>query len=403
MKIVGLITEYNPFHNGHKYHIEEALRVTGSNAALVIMSGDFVQRGAPALLPKHLRAEMALKSGASVVIELPVAFATGSAEYFAWGAVSLLDALGCISSLCFGSECGDLARLTKIAQILADEPSEYKKMLQSYLKTGLSFPLARQRALADYTADDQLSQILTSPNNTLGIEYIKALLKRGSKMQPYTITRIQSDYHDKDLQTSYSSATAIRNVFSKEEHPFEQLASQIPAEALPILEKNYGIRFPINANDFSLLLRYKLLTETKEHLLSYADMTEELANRIMNQRNQLISWNGFCESLKTKELTYSRISRVLLHILLGITEKQMEEFKACPVSYARLLGFSARGREVLTALKESSSIPLISKLPKNVNSDLASDLFASDLYESVVTDKFGTTFINEYQKQIVRI
>lgn len=403
MKIVGLITEYNPFHNGHKYHIEEALRVTGSDAALVIMSGDFVQRGAPALLPKHLRAEMALRSGASVVLELPVAFATGSAEYFALGAVSLLHSLGCVSSLCFGSECGDIASLTNIAQILAEEPPEYKTVLQSYLRTGLSFPAARQKALANYTNNEALSQILSSPNNTLGIEYLKVLLKLGSKMQPYTITRIQSGYHDTALKTRYSSATAIRSVFSHEETPWKSLVGQLPDTALSLLETNYQKRFPVSCDDFSLLLKYRLLMESKETLLSYADMSEELANKIMNKRNQLITWSGFCELLKSKELTYSRISRVLLHVLLGITEEQMQVLKSSPATHARLLGFTKEGREILSQIKEHSSVPLISKLPKKADFVLTADLFASDLYESVITEKYGTTFLSEYQKQIVRI
>lgn len=403
MKIVGLITEYNPFHNGHKYHIEEALRVTDSDAALVVMSGDFVQRGAPALLPKHLRTEIALGSGASIVLELPIPFATGSAEYFALGAVSLLHSLGCISSLCFGSECGDITALTGIAKILVEEPIQYKTVLRSYLKAGLSFPAARQKALADYTKDETLSQILSSPNNTLGIEYIKVLLQLNSNIQPYTITRMQSNYHDTSLQTEYSSATAIRNLFSEEREPFRYLASQMPADALSLLEMNYQKRFPVTADDLSLLLKYKLLTETKESLLSYADMSEELANRIMNKRNQLTTWSSFCEFLKSKELTYARISRVLLHVLLGITEEQMSTLKKHPVSYARLLGFSEHGREILSLIKEQSSVPLISKLPKKTDFTLATDLFASDLYESVITEKYGTSFLSEYQKQIVRI
>ena len=175
MKITGLITEYNPFHNGHQYHIEKAKKLTKADKVVVVMSGNFVQRGAPALLPKHLRAKMALKSGADLVIELPVFYACASAEYFAYGAVSLLHALRCVDSICFGSECGDLTLLQKAADIMAEEPDAYKHSLQSYLRDGYRFPLARQKAFQDFTKEEGIASILEQPNNILGIEYLKAL------------------------------------------------------------------------------------------------------------------------------------------------------------------------------------------------------------------------------------
>ena len=172
MKIVGLITEYNPFHNGHKYHIEKAKEITGADYVIAVMSGNFVQRGAPAILPKHLRTAMALDGGCDMVIELPVCYATGSAEYFASGAISILDNLGCVDVVCFGSECGNYEILETIARILVNEPLEYKELLQTYLKQGNSFPVARQQALKNYFHDDVLDAVLESPNNILGIEYI---------------------------------------------------------------------------------------------------------------------------------------------------------------------------------------------------------------------------------------
>ena len=214
MKIVGLIAEYNPFHNGHEYHIQKAKEVTGADTVIVVMSGNFVQRGAPAIMPKHLRAKVALKSGASLVLELPVCFATGSAEYFAQGAVALLDSLGCVDALCFGSECGDIQPLTRIAEVLSDEPEEYRALLRASLKEGLPFPSARERALQDYLHDPALSRILASPNNTLGVEYIKALIRQDSTIRPYTILRKDSRYHADTLEPAgnFSSATAIRRL-----------------------------------------------------------------------------------------------------------------------------------------------------------------------------------------------
>ena len=187
MKILGIIAEYNPFHNGHAFHIKEALKTSNCDAAVIIMSGDFVQRGEPAIFPKHLRAEMALSEGASVVLELPACFACGSAEYFAQGAVSILNSLGCIDALCFGSESGCINELQTIAKILADEPETYREYLQTFLRQGMSYPLARQHAFAEYTKNEHLSKILTEPNNILGIEYLKALHILDSNMEVFTV------------------------------------------------------------------------------------------------------------------------------------------------------------------------------------------------------------------------
>lgn len=212
MKTVGLITEYNPFHNGHLYHIEKAKELTGADRVIVIMSGDYVQRGTPAVLSKHSRAHMALLNGASVVLELPVCYSCASAEFFAKGAVSVLDGLGCIDALCFGSECGNLEHLTSIAHLLSAEPETYRHHLQSSLKNGMSFPAARCHALKKMTGDAYASQILSDPNNILGIEYLKALKKLNSPIVPFTLKREFSGYHDTELHDCSSSASAIRKV-----------------------------------------------------------------------------------------------------------------------------------------------------------------------------------------------
>ena len=402
MKIVGLITEYNPFHNGHKYHIEEALKISGADAAIVVMSGDFVQRGAPAIIPKHLRAEMALRNGASVVLELPVCYATGSAEYFAEGAVSTLHNLGCVDSICFGSECADITVLKEIALILVNEPPEFQSFLQENLRKGLPFPLARQEALISYANKPDYAEIISKPNNTLGLEYLKALIRLNSSMKAFTIQRVGAGYHEEDLHETFSSASAIRSHFQEDNFSFENLASHVPESVIYIMEKNYLKRFPSCVDDYSLLLKYKLLTETKESLLAYADMNEELANRILNKRNLFTTWTDFCELLKTKEVTYSRISRVLTHILLGI-----HHFDNKNVYYAKVLGFRRSNSEILRLIKEHASIPLITKLgnapelPVSGREMLQNDLFASDLYESVVANKYQASFINEYQKQLI--
>lgn len=413
MKTVGLITEYNPFHNGHAYHIEKAKMLTGADRVIVVMSGDFVQRGAPAVMPKHLRAESALLSGASLIIELPVCFATGSAEYFAQGAISLLNQLGCIDSICFGSECGDLHLLKEIAQLLADEPIEYQAALKQALKEGASFPAARQKALNIYS--DKYSEILASPNNILGIEYLKALAKIHSKIEPFTIKRIGAGYHDMDIDGQFSSATAIRSDIyqladvnsSSESIPLTHIQTQVPSSCHELMKKNYQIRYPIKSDDFSLLLKAKLLSETAGSLSHYLDISPELANRILRLRNDYLSFEQFCDLLKTKELTRSRISRSFIHVLLGITNDWLTAMKA-PASYARILGFRRDHADLLGILKRTSDIPLITSPARAVLADTAYqmlelDIYASDLYESVITDLYGTPFHNELTKQIIKI
>lgn len=404
MKIVGLIAEYNPFHNGHKFHIEKAKEITGSDAVIVVMSGNFVQRGTPAIMPKHLRTKAALKEGASLVLELPVCYATGSAEFFAQGAVSLLDKLGCVDSICFGSECGDITVLEELAKIIAEEPEEYKAFLNKYLKEGNSFPLARQKALKEYLHNDKMDSVLSEPNNILGIEYLKALYRLNSKIHPYTIQRISSHYHDEDLQETFSSASAIRKELA--DSGLENLRGQIPESGFSIWGERFQKRFPVFANDFSLLLKYKLLHETNTSLQNYADVSEELANRIMNCLNEYQNFEQFCELLKTKEVTYSRISRALIHVLLGIKNTHYTE-----IEYARILGFAKKDSGILSLIKNNGNITLVSKLagndmmdtlPKTAKEMLEKDIFASNLYESVVCDKFAAPFVHEYSQQIVR-
>ncbi len=424
MKIVGLIVEYNPFHNGHLYHIKEAIRITKSDCAIVVMSGNFVQRGTPAIMPKHLRTEMALKAGAAVVIELPVCYATSSAEYFATGAVALLDALGCVDSICFGSESGNLESLSKIAKTLVNEPEVFQKNLQQYLRKGYAFPLARQKAIqTQFLSDDECTRLLEDPNNILGIEYLKALIKLNSKITPYTITRIESHYHDTGLGKTYSSATAIRNLLEYSGQKVgtnekssallyssglsNHIRSQVPSWCFEIFRENYLHRFPVYVNDVSLILKHKLMNETKSSLLQYQDVSEDLANRIINQLNNFQNYEQFCELLKTKNTTYTRISRTLLHILLNVKKMSTKEKEL--VHYIRILGFKKNQKKVLNTIKKNSKLPIITKLATKStlnqagNLMLEQDIYAANLYESVITNRYNTRFIHEYEQSITMV
>ncbi|MEG0591333.1 MAG: nucleotidyltransferase [Lachnospiraceae bacterium] len=426
MKTVGLITEYNPFHNGHQYHIEQSKKITGADTVIVVMCGDYVQRGIPAIMPKHLRAEVALHAGASIIIELPVCYACGSAEYFATGAVSLLNSLGCVDSICFGSECGDLETMDILARTLVEEPATYQELLKSHLKKGNPFPLARQKALKEYLQDDSLDAVLEQPNNILGIEYLKALKLLHSSITPYTIKRKVSGYHDNELSDTFSSASAIRKLlaFSGNAIHLEsntiydepelsdvlaRLEGQVPTVCIKLLEENHRIRYPIYSNDFSMVLKYKLLSETKESLQEYLDITPDLANRILNLRNDFITFDQFCDLLKTRELTYSRISRSLLHLLLDIKKEHLDDYKAFGYhQYIHLLGFVKEQTPLLSLINDTSTLPLITKLTdvdklsESGIEMLRRDIYAADLYESVITDKFKFPFISEYQQQLIK-
>ena len=412
MKICGIIAEYNPFHNGHSYHIEEAKRLTGADYCVIVMSGNFVQRGSPAILDKYARTEMALNCGADLVIELPSYYSTGSAEYFAKGAVGLLHKLGCITHLCFGSESGNIDILTKIADILGDEPPEYQEMLRRNLKLGKSYPMARNDALLHlYPELTQSLDVLSTPNNILGIEYIKALLKIDSPILPLTTVRKGSSYHEHRFPSAnvHASATAIR-VALDEGRPISAMAEQIPPAAFKIFQDKLSEIPPMWKDDLSSQLRYKLLSERSKGYEEYMDVSPDLSDRIKNKLPEFTTFTAFSDLLKTKEITYTRVCRSLLHILLNMTKEDMSFYKDTLdlVPYARILGFKRDSKELLTQIDKTTSIPMITKLAdahtllsEDAYNMLIRDIEINSIYYGVVADKVGGTIKNEYTTPIV--
>ena len=433
MKVTGIIAEYNPFHKGHKYQIDYCKKKLNSDYVIVAMSGDYVQRGTPALLPKHVRAEMALRCGADLVLEMPVSVSTASAEAFAMGGVSMLDGLHIVDSLCFGSEYGEVSALMELAEILVEEPEEYRQLLKEFLNNGLSFPSARCQALTEYfknphnfTGDDfdgvltpllnQIVQILNSPNNILGIEYCKALLRLKSNIKPVTLKRQGMGYHETLAETdgsdifsrtdgnTFASASAIRELLKATLTPetISRIASQVPDEISLLLASSLQRNEFLTEDALDPLLSYCILKENADSFCSYLDVSRDLAERIINRSNEL---NGFLQAasfLKTKELTQSRIQRALLHIILGIREVP------ATVPYARVLGFRRESSTLLKEIKDSSSIPLITKLAdanslldESGRSFLYETVFSSNLYEKLLCQKNGRKFVHEYQKQLV--
>ena len=415
MKTVGIIAEYNPFHNGHAYQIQKAKEITGADYCIVVMSGDFVQRGAPAMMDKYLRARIALISGADLVLELPAYYALSSAEYFAGGAVCLLDKLGVVDNLCFGSECGDIELLMTFARLLLNEDETFKQTLQRNLRLGHSYPQTRNTAIE--ASSPQLTahiNILTSPNNILGIEYCKALIKRDSSITACTIRRAGSPYHDSSLHTGFCSARALREALKCSNTP-ESILNQVPSDIRPLMTEQYLKAYPVFEDDLSLLMHYRLLSEPSGEFTSYPDIDKELSDRIINLLPQYHDFPSFCDLLKSKNRTYARISRSLLHILLQIHQDDLNRYLSVgQVFYARMLGFRESAGPLLNAIKQSSDIPLLSKLANAGNlltpigmSMLEKDIYASHVYQGIVRNKFPGTDtvpeINEYKEPIVKL
>lgn len=410
MKVCAVIAEYNPFHLGHAYLLKQARLLTDADYIVVVMSGNFVQRGEPALVDKYARTKAALSCGADLVLELPTCFSAGSAEYFARGAISMLDHLGMVDFLCFGSECSEIHFLSQFADIFLKEPEPYKKILMEKLKLGYSYPTARSNALViaypELAAD---ISVISSPNNILGIEYIKALHRRRSLIHPVNIRRMGSDHRDQRLGPFHSSSRALRLAIQSD-RSIEGLRSQMPEEAYNILMDYFDREKPLFQDDFSTLLHYKLLSEQAKGYTDYLDITPGLSDKICKYVYQYTTFSEFCDLLKSKDMTYTRISRCLLHILLNIKKEHMEYYidNQDSVCYARLLGFREEAKSLLTAIDRNTSIPLITKMAdaeKLLTSDghrmFQQEVQITDIYSSIQAAKSNHRMYHEYTRPMI--
>lgn len=425
MKIVGLITEYNPFHAGHLYHMQRARELTGADYCVVLMSGSFVQRGEPAIFDKYRRTKAALLAGADLVLEMPVAFSTASAHEFAAYGVALLSAIG-VDTVVFGSECGQIETLKQAAYALNHESAEFRERLQKGLKAGLTYPQARAKALEETQADGTSvenvedfhantdvseshiwSSVLNSPNNILGIEYLRAAEALHSPMEFYTISREGSGYHEDTLsEAKFPSASAIRgivrNSLSKDKDLLDILASHLPAVTHPA----YTGAVPVFVDDFSELLNAAVLQ--MQATFSIADLSPELAARLAKPPYCPLSFEERIQALKTRQLTYTRVSRALLHLVLDMHEEDISRWKDEGYAlYARILGFRRQSSPLLSCLHKKSSIPLITKMAdaaQNLSPSalalLEQEVYASHLYQTVRM-KRGGVFQNEYTEGLV--
>ncbi len=395
MRVLGIIAEYNPFHRGHAYHIQKSRQMTGADYVVAVMSGNFVQRGAPAMFDKYTRAEAALRNGVDLVLELPLSCAAGSAEFFSACSVNIFHSMNIITDLCFGSESGELAPLMEAANILAEEPEEYKKILKEQLKYGRTFPEARAAALQAFCSIP--AEDLKAPNTLLGLEYLKALRRVKSSIKPWTIRRVGQNYHEgqmtNNLPSFPSSASAIRTALIKSHGRLtDDIKAQLPSAEL---YSSYDGKEPVTEDAFSLLLLEKLRRLEGQPLDCYFDVSPDLSHRIQNCLDSFQSFRQFTELVKTRNLTYTAVSRALLHILLDIREPEN------PGNAYHILGFRREAKPLLKMLESQGTLPLLTSpksplLPKEA-------LYADHLYESVRALLHGTQFQNEYRRKFIVI
>lgn len=413
MKVVGIVAEYNPFHNGHAYQIAQLREKTNADYVVVAMSGNFQQRGVPALCDKFSRARMALLNGADLVLEIPTLWATASAEYFAGGGVGALAATGMVTHLGFGAESESLDSLKQIASILKNEPDLYRKVLSNSIRSGNPFPVARMNALVTalpHIPREELDSLLNSPNNILAIEYLKALPPH---IEPVLIPRKGAGYHDTNIDTSFASASAIREAILSDNalELMDLIENAMPKEAFAILKELFDKGALLEHNDISDVLGYCLLCLSHKGYDSFADCTVDLSNKIRKHLNEYVTFEDFVMTLKSKDLTYTRISRCLLHILLNI--KQNDYYTGKGIGYApyiRVLGFRKDSTELLAEMHETATVPIVTKVSEANNildystyQIFERDVLASNLFYQRAAHKSKTKPVNEFTHQMVMI
>ena len=397
--ITGIITEYNPFHNGHKYHLEQAKKDTNANSIVCVMSGNFMQRGIPALIDKWKRAEIAVKNGVDLVLELPLVYSVSSAEHFAFGSVSLLNKLNIIDNLYFGSESGDINTLKYISEVLVNEPKEYKSFLKTQLDNGLPFHLSRSNALIDYFKNDTIKEVLSNSNNILGIEYIKSLMKLKSNITPATLKREGGTYNSTKLSPNFSSATSIRKYLKNSN--IDNIKNEVPFETYKVLKDLYASEYPfIFEEDMFKYIKYKLLLNG-DSLAKIPDVSEGLDNRILNNILKCESLNELILESKSKRYTYTRLNRILTQYFLNLEKYDLLNLTKTQTPYARVLAFNSTGRAILKKIKNTSDIEIITKMPqKNLNEHLEIDILGTKAY-SLLNNKINP--MDDYLKSPIII
>lgn len=410
MNTVGIISEYNPFHKGHLYHLQKAKEITGSRTLIVIMNGNFVQRGEPALLDKWTRSKIALANGADLVIELPLIYGIRSAEYFASGAIQILDKSNIIDSIVFGSETGRIEPLKEIARILLQEKENLEEILQEELARGKAFPVARETALKDYLlanpdrfsfSPGELLEILNEPNNILAIEYLKSLEDLKSVIHPFTIKRLGSGYHEKELKNTIASATAIRELVYQGK--LEKAKAYLPENTYQIMSKaiEEGIA-PADLDNFSIMLISSIRKLNIEKLREYAEINNGLEHRIYREVHRAGKFKELVQNIKTRAYTWTRIQRNLLHLFFNLKEEDFNYLDQFGPQYIRILGVSKERLDLLGRLKNKASLPVIvnpAEYLREIDPESKDPLIKSLSYDILASDIYSLLYKNPAYRQ----
>ena len=387
-KVLGIIAEYNPFHNGHLYHLQNSLKLTNADYKIAIITGNFTQRGSTSLIDKWSKAEIALKNGIDLVIELPLLYSISSAENFAEGAIKILNSLNVVDYLSFGAETDDISTLNIIADTLYREPKEYKNILSHELSKGLSYPKARENALLMYLQDiRRFTNVLSNPNNILGIEYLKALKKFKSPIMPVAIKRVDVGYNDTTYTESIASATAIRNIVKN--NSLDILKKVVPENSFSTILENIKIGHILpDLSVFEKQIIYNLRNMSIEEIANLPDVSEGLEYAIKNAANSCNSIVEFLSIIKSKRYTSTRLQRILLYALLNITKKDMQISRKT-VPYVRVLGFNERGRYIISEVaRQNPKLEIVTSVKKyldncnnrNLQLMLSKDIWSTNVY-----------------------
>ena len=387
-RVLGIIAEYNPFHNGHLYHIKQSISQDNSDCVVCVISGNFVQRGNTSIIDKWTKTKMAIANGADLIIELPTVYSTSSAENFAEGAIKILDELGVVDSISFGMETKDISTLNNIANVLYQEPKEYLTMLNHELGRGISYPKARESALMMYLNDiKRYANVLSGSNNILGIEYLKAMKKLKSPLKPIGIQREKVYYHDNFIVDDFASATAIRKMIINRQ--FNDIMKVIPRSSYILLaqELQKG-HYVLDLSKFQDVILYKLRTMTTEEIKELPDVSEGLENAIKNAADSCNNIIDLVNIIKSKRYTQTRIQRILIYTLLGITKKMMDTSKKI-TPYIRVLGFTEKGKHLISeAMAKNPKLNLVTSVKKFMETSknkqlkemLKMDIYATNVY-----------------------
>lgn len=405
--ILGIVSEYNPFHNGHLMHLQKSKELTHTDFSIAVMSGNFVQRGDTSIVDKWTKAEIALKSGVDLVIELPTLYAISSAENFADGAIKILNSLGIVDYVSFGSEIGEITPLDDVASVLYKEPKEFSSLITKQLRSGLSYPKARELAIQMYFGSSQkYTDVLENPNNILGIEYLKSLKRLKSPITPITLKRKYSDYNSNDIKSGIASATAIRTMLQKGKN----IHYVVPYETYELLEekKKYGQIIP-SLSIFSKEIIYTLRKMTLSEIAALPDVSEGLENKIKAAANTSNNLEELILKIKSKRYTQSRIQRILLYALLNISEKDITMSKK-QMPYIRVLGFNKNGKKIISAIaNQNPKLQIIvsvkkfmeNNTDKHLHTMISKDIFASNVY--TLGYEYNSTANLDYTHKVVEI